>query len=79
MTKIIECPFCGNDPDPQPCCIGLKTNPRYQIYCPCCEYWGPVGHSPQLAVEAWNTRRGPLQDELDRLRKELDKLNNPWR
>lgn len=56
MIKIIECPFCGNEPDPHPCCIGLKTNPRYQLYCPCCEYWGPVGHSPQLAIEAWNTR-----------------------
>ena len=46
------CPFCGNEPNPKP--AGRVYG--YAIECFCCEFTGPWGDTPELAVYAWNTR-----------------------
>lgn len=59
------CPFCGGEPDSVPTnCIG-----HWAIYCPCCEYYGPVGRSSELAKEAWNVRAYEDQNNLRKVRK----------
>ena len=51
MNTPKECPFCGQEP------IGpAYISSKYSMYCPCCEYFGPVGASAELAIEAWNER-----------------------
>lgn len=72
---IKNCPFCGNEPD-QPGRLYSPVNPQYAIYCCTCEFSGPVGNSPRLAIEAWNTRYypDPYRKEIDNLKRELENL-----
>ena len=73
MTPLF-CPFCGNEPDEHPCSIYYPDKTKWQVHCPTCEYFGPVGNSPELAIAAWNERHSPYQAEIDQLKKELEEL-----
>lgn len=53
-SKILPCPFCGNDPES----TLTEHNGGFAIFCKTCEYFGPWASSFGIAVLAWNTRDG---------------------
>ena len=69
MTTILQCPFCGNEPDKY-----LFYHTRYEVYCSTCEFYGPPGRTPELAIAAWNERHHPYEAEISQLKKELAAL-----
>ena len=48
------CPFCGNYPAQDV----EAFNYGFGVYCPTCEFHGPMGATKHLAQLAWNTRGG---------------------
>ena len=64
-TKVIDlspvvvkpCPFCGEQPGgPYPQQIGDSNKLWYSVWCDNEECLPDEGDSPELAIEAWNTR-----------------------
>jgi Lar family restriction alleviation protein len=53
-NRVKPCPFCGNVPEADPHGAGYG----FGISCATCEYQGPWGDTPELAIYAWNTRGG---------------------
>jgi hypothetical protein len=52
--KVLECPFCGDIPSGKP----TPHNFGFALYCHTCEYHGPWGITPGMALESWNVRGG---------------------
>jgi Lar family restriction alleviation protein len=52
--KVLPCPFCGEIPSFVP----VASNYGYGIYCPVCEFCGPLGFTKDMAIKSWNVRGG---------------------
>lgn len=50
MTTVNDCPFCKFD-DVQ---IDEISPGRIAVICPECECIGPVGDTPDVAIDKWN-------------------------
>jgi len=53
-SNMLPCPWCHNIPSEVP----IAYMYGYGIYCPTCEYFGPMGLTADMAVKSWNTRGG---------------------
>jgi len=71
------CPFCG-----EPTSLSLYSCGNHRVQCLICFTEGPTGDTPEIAIEAWNTRvRDHLgvrmlmtRDQADRLLSHLCEL-----